>query len=80
VQRQGQELKVVWPQAGLDLSQLANEGAFEHFFLQPMDLSALPPQPAGLARPDPLAQCIAQCLQNPRWRLSLQTHKISGIR
>lgn len=80
VQRQGQELKVVWPQAGLDLTQLANEGAFEHRFLQPMDLAALPAQPAGLARPDPLAQCIAHCLQDPRWRLSLQTHKISGIR
>lgn len=80
VQRSGQELKLVWPQAGLDLDRLAAEGDFTHRFLQPMDRSALPPQPAGLAQTAPMDLCIAACLRDPRWRLSLQTHKISGIR
>ena len=71
VQRQGQELKLVWPQAGMDLSAMASEGQFGQRFLQPMDG---PDQAANVAL------CIAACLQDPRWRLSLQTHKISGIR
>jgi 7-carboxy-7-deazaguanine synthase (Cx14CxxC type) len=74
VQRQGQELKVVWPQAGLDLDALAAEGRFTHRFLQPLDTST----PVG--NTDAWAECIAHCLRDPRWRLSLQTHKISGIR
>ncbi|HEX5783975.1 MAG TPA: 7-carboxy-7-deazaguanine synthase [Burkholderiaceae bacterium] len=74
VQRQGQELKVVWPQAGLDLDTLATEGHFTHRFLQPLDGPAMP------GRPDALTECIHHCLRDPRWRLSLQTHKISGIR
>lgn len=78
VQRSGQELKLVWPQAGMDLDQIAATGNFTHRFLQPMDRSALPTQPAGL--PQPMDLCIAACLRDPRWRLSLQTHKISGIR
>ena len=71
LQRQGQELKVVWPQPGLDLATLAQAGTFEHRFLQPMD---------GPAQAHNTALCIAACLQDPRWRLGLQTHKISGIR
>ena len=71
VQRQGQELKLVWPQAGMDLSAMTSEGQFGQRFLQPMDG---PDQAANVA------QCIAACLHDPRWRLSLQTHKISGIR
>lgn len=84
VQREGAELKVVWPQPGLDLDLLASTGQFTHRFLQPVDPSALPSQPPGLhatvATPTPLDACIAQCLKDPRWRLSLQTHKLSGIR
>ena len=71
VQRQGQELKLVWPQPGFDLHEMARSGEFAHRFLQPMDG---PDQAANLAT------CIAACLQDPAWRLSLQTHKISGIR
>ncbi len=71
VQQQGQELKVVWPQPGLDLQALAQTGQFVHRFLQPMDG---PDQAANTA------ECIAACLRHPGWRLSLQTHKISGIR
>ena len=71
LQQQGQELKLVWPQDGLDLDALAHAGQFGHRFLQPMDG---PEQAANIAL------CIATCLQHPVWRLSLQTHKISGIR
>ena len=71
VQQQGQELKLVWPQPGLDLPTMAATGQFTHRFLQPMDG---PEQVANLNT------CINACLHQPVWRLSLQTHKISGIR
>lgn len=48
VQRQGQELKLVWPQPGLDLQAIARTGQFTHRFLQPMD------GPAQLERRSPL--------------------------
>ncbi len=70
VQRAGQELKVVWPQAGFELAEL-EAADFENRYLQPMD---------NILRADNLEKCIAMCLQNPQWRLSLQTHKITGIR
>jgi 7-carboxy-7-deazaguanine synthase len=70
IQREGQELKVVWPQPGLDLAEL-EAGRFAHRYLQPMD---------NALRADNLASCIDTCLQRPAWRLSLQTHKITGIR
>ena len=68
--RQGQELKVVVPQPGLDLDQLA-ELPFAHHFLQAMD--------GPLAREN-TAWATAHCLADPRWRLSVQTHKVLGIR
>jgi 7-carboxy-7-deazaguanine synthase (Cx14CxxC type) len=71
VQQEGQELKVVWPQAGLDLEALARTGRFPNRFLQPMDG---PDQAANIDL------CIQTCMRHPAWRLSLQTHKISGIR
>ena len=71
VQQAGDELKLVWPQVPLDLHSMAHTGQFAHRFLQPMDG---PQQAANLAR------CIQACLTNPTWRLSVQTHKISGIR
>jgi 7-carboxy-7-deazaguanine synthase len=80
VQQQGHELKVVWPQTGFDLADLVQTGQFANRFLQPLDPSALPSQPKGLPAIDSLKLCIDQCLQDPRWRLSMQTHKISGIR
>jgi 7-carboxy-7-deazaguanine synthase len=70
VQRVGQELKVVWPQAGFALEEL-EAADFENRYLQPMD---------NLLRADNTEKCIAMCLQRPQWRLSLQTHKITGIR
>ena len=76
MQQQGQELKLVWPQVGMDrdLAAIARTGQFTHRFLQPMDS----PVPGAQARHTAL--CIAACLADPVWRLSLQSHKISGIR
>lgn len=70
LQRSGHELKVVWPQAGLDLDAL-EAADFTHRYLQPMD---------NVLRDSNTAMVIAQCMQRPAWRLSLQTHKITGIR
>jgi 7-carboxy-7-deazaguanine synthase len=68
-QKHGQELKLVYPQEGARPEMF--EGLdFEHFFLQPMD-------GPDLARNTALA--IAHCLDHPRWRISLQTHKLMGI-
>lgn len=69
VQRRGNELKVVYPQTGLDPARFS-DWDFEHFFLQPMDN----PMRAGNT-----AKAVEYCLQHPRWRLSLQTHKLIGI-
>jgi len=63
----GDELKVVYPQEVNPL--LYEQLAFEHFFIQPMD---------GVN--DSLAASVRFCAENPRWRLSLQTHKLIGIR
>jgi len=69
VQTQGQELKLVYPQVGVDPARF--EGlAFERFLLQPMD---------GPARVENTQAAIAYCLAHPRWRLSVQTHKYLGI-
>ncbi len=67
--RAGQEIKLVYPQPGLDPAQFAGM-AFERFFLQPMD---------GPAAARNTRAAVAYCLRHPRWRLSLQTHKIIGI-
>jgi len=68
-QTSGQELKLVYPQAGVDPARF--EGlAFERFSLQPMD---------GPDRDAATRAAIAYCLEHPRWRLSLQTHKYLGI-
>lgn len=69
VQRSGDELKVVFPQPGVDLFDC--EGlAFRHFFLQPMD---------GPDRAANTERAVRFCMEHPQWRLSLQTHKIVGI-
>jgi organic radical activating enzyme len=67
--RAGDELKLVYPQPGLDPRQLAGL-SFRHFWLQPMD---------GERREENTAACAAYCLDNPPWRLSLQTHKLIGL-
>lgn len=69
-QTSGNELKLVYPQRDLDPAQFETLG-FDHFLLQPLD---------GLERESNTAAAIAYCLQNPQWRLSLQTHKFMGIR
>ncbi len=66
----GDELKIVVPQQGLD--PLAFAGlAFRRFSVQPMD----GPECARNTR-----SAIEFCLEHPRWQLSLQTHKLTGIR
>jgi 7-carboxy-7-deazaguanine synthase (Cx14CxxC type) len=70
VQRTGDELKLVYPQAGAPPESYAGL-AFRHFFLQPMD---------GPLRQENTEQALRYCLEHPAWRLSLQTHKFLGIR
>ncbi len=70
IQKRGSELKVVWPQAGFDLSHFA-DADFSNFYLQPMD---------GPSRAENTQRCIEACMNNPRWKLSVQTHKVIGIR
>jgi 7-carboxy-7-deazaguanine synthase len=70
VQRQGQELKLVFPQTELD-PRVFLDWNFERFFLQPMD---------GPNQRDNTQAAIAYCQAHPQWRLSVQTHKVIGIR
>ena len=70
VVRRGDELKVVVPQEGLDLDALA-ELEFGVHSLQPMD---------GPRARENTAWAVQACLEDPRWKLSLQTHKVIGIR
>ena len=69
VQTRGQELKLVFPQPGVDPARFERLD-FERFLLQPMD----GPDQAANTR-----SAIAYCLAHPRWRLSVQTHKYIGI-
>ena len=66
----GNELKLVFPQTGVDPARFESLD-FEQFFLQPMD---------GPALSENTRAAVNFCLANPRWRLSLQTHKLLGIR
>lgn len=70
VQRQGDELKLVWPQAGVDPAELEN-WAFDNFLVQPMDCAA---------REQAMDAAIGLAMERPKWRLSLQTHKLLGLR
>jgi organic radical activating enzyme len=69
VQRAGNELKLVWPQAGVDPTQFL-DWDFNHFLIQPMD---------GADRQATLDASIAFVMANPAWRLGLQTHKLLGL-
>jgi 7-carboxy-7-deazaguanine synthase len=69
VQRRGDELKLVWPQEGIDPAALL-AWDFRHFIVQPMD---------GAAREASLAAAIALVMADPRWRLGVQTHKLIGL-
>ncbi len=70
VQTSGQELKLVYPQHGAPPERYAAL-IFDYFYLQPMD---------GPAREANTRAATAYCLAHPQWRLSLQTHKLIGIR
>ena len=65
----GNELKLVYPQKDLSPESFENCD-FDHFFLQPMD---------GKNLQKNILQSVSYCIENPLWRLSLQTHKIMGI-
>lgn len=69
VQRKGNELKLVWPQNGVDPEEIAGWD-FDHFLIQPMDCAD-----AAAAR----AAAIDFVMHRPRWKLSLQTHKLLGL-
>jgi 7-carboxy-7-deazaguanine synthase (Cx14CxxC type) len=69
VVHRGDELKLVFPQSGIEPSQYESL-EFKHFYLQPMD---------GPERQANTAAALSYCLAHPRWRLSLQTHKLLGI-
>lgn len=66
----GNEIKLVYPQAGVDPARF-EKLAFDHFFLQPMD---------SVLRADNTARTIDYCQKHPQWRLGVQSHKIIGIR
>ena len=66
----GDELKLVYPQAGAAPERFAGQD-FQNFFLQPMDNADRAANTDAATR---------YCLQHPQWRLSLQTHKLIGIR
>lgn len=69
VQREGNELKLVWPQPGSDW-QVMQDWSFDHFLIQPMD---------SVARAENLQAAIDFVMEHPHWRLSLQTHKALGL-
>lgn len=70
VQRCGDELKLVWPQAGTDIAELESWD-FDHFLVQPMDDA----QAAANVE-----AAVDFALARPRWRLTLQAHKALGLR
>lgn len=69
VQRRGNELKLVWPQEGIDPAMLSTWD-FDHFLVQPMDCAD---------HEGARAAAIDFVMRNPPWRLSLQTHKLLGL-
>lgn len=69
VQRRGDELKLVWPQEGIDPEEL--EGwDFAHFLIQPMDCDR---------GEEAIQAAIALAMDRPKWRLTLQAHKVVGL-
>ncbi len=70
VQRRGDELKLVWPQPGTDIAAI-EAWDFAHFLIQPMD--------SAEAEANTRA-AITVAMERPRWRLTLQTHKMLGLR
>lgn len=73
VQRSGDELKLVWPQDGIDVAELEN-WRFDHFLVQPMDC----PKDQS-AREAAVEAAIRLAMDRPKWKLSLQSHKLLGL-
>jgi 7-carboxy-7-deazaguanine synthase len=69
VQRSGNELKLVWPQAGIEPAEL-EAWQFDHFLIQPMDCDE---------REAALEAAVGLAMERPKWRLSLQAHKVVGL-
>jgi len=69
VQRSGNELKLVWPQEGIDPAELES-WAFDHLLVQPMDCAD---------RESAIDAAIKLAMERPGWRLSLQAHKVVGL-
>jgi 7-carboxy-7-deazaguanine synthase len=69
VQRWGNELKLVWPQPGIDPAELERCN-FDHFLVQPMDCAQ---------REEAMDAAIRLAMERPKWRLSLQAHKVVGL-
>jgi 7-carboxy-7-deazaguanine synthase len=69
VQRSGDELKLVWPQEGIEPAEL-EAWAFDHFLVQPMDCAE------GQAA---IEAAIRLAMDRPKWRLTLQAHKVVGL-
>lgn len=70
-QKSGNELKLVYPQDEPEAQPERFEGLqFQHFFLQPKD---------DTAQAQNIAATAAYCMKHPKWRLSLQTHKLIGL-
>jgi 7-carboxy-7-deazaguanine synthase len=69
VQRSGDELKLVWPQQGIDPAEL-EEWKFDHFLVQPMD---------GPDLKRSIDAAVSLAMERPKWRLTLQAHKVVGL-
>jgi 7-carboxy-7-deazaguanine synthase (Cx14CxxC type) len=69
IQQSGNEIKIVQPQMGIDPKDF-EEMDFDHFFIQPLD---------DEAQEDNIQEAIRYCLDNPKWKLSLQVHKVLNI-
>jgi 7-carboxy-7-deazaguanine synthase (Cx14CxxC type) len=69
IQRSGNELKLVWPQRGIDPAELEN-WEFDHFLVQPMDCDE---------RDQAVEAAIRLAMDRPKWRLTLQAHKVVGL-
>ena len=69
VQRSGNELKLVWPQEGMDPAEL-ERWSFDHFLVQPMDCAE---------RQKAVDAAIRLAMERPKWRLTLQAHKVIGL-
>ena len=69
VQRSGNELKLVWPQEGMDPAEL-ERWSFDHFLVQPMDCAE---------RQKAVDAAIRLAMERPKWRLTIQAHKVVGL-